>query len=81
LEADVTQMLVRDLPPEVVERLKNRARSNGRSLQKEVRAILEGAARRYTMAEARKVSEGWHERLAGTEHSDSAELIREDRDA
>jgi antitoxin FitA len=77
----VTQMLVRDLPPEVIERLKERARSNGRSLQKEVRAILEGAARTYTMAEAREVSASWHERLAGIEHSDSAELIREDRDA
>ena len=76
----MTQMLVRDLDPEVVERLKERARSNGRSLQKEVRAILEGAARTYTMAEARKVSESWHERLVGIEHSDSAELIREDRD-
>jgi antitoxin FitA len=74
-------MLVRDLPPEVVERLKERARSNGRSLQKEVRAILEGAARTYTMAEAREVSASWHERLAGIEHSDSAELIREARDA
>ncbi len=72
-------MLVRDLPPEVVERLKERARSNGRSLQKEVRAILEGAARTYTMAEAREVTGRWQERLSGTEHSDSAELVREDR--
>ena len=29
-------MLVRDLPPEVVERLKERARANGRTLHKEV---------------------------------------------
>lgn len=77
----MTQMLVRDIDPEVVERLKERARSNGRSLQKEVRAILEGAAETYTMTEAREVSRRWHERLSGMEHSDSAELIREDRDA
>jgi len=77
----VTQMLVRDLPPEVVERLKERARSNGRSLQKEVRAILEGAAETYTPAEARKISEKWRERFAGQKFSDSAELIREDRNA
>lgn len=75
----MTQMLVRDLPPEVVERLKERARSNGRSLQKEVKAILEGAAETYTMSEANEVSRRWHERLGGIEHSDSAELIREDR--
>ena len=74
-------MLVRNLDPEVVERLKERARSNGRSLQKEVRAILEGAAQTYTMAEARAASESWHERFAGRRFSDSAELIREDRDA
>lgn len=76
----MTQMLVRDLDPEVVERLKERARSNGRSLQKEVRAILEGAARTYTMEEAREVTEKWRERFAGREFSDSTELIREDRD-
>lgn len=76
----MTQMLVRDLPPEVVERLKERARSNGRSLQKEVRAILEGAAQTYTMEEAREMSKRWHERLAGVGHSDSTELIRKDRD-
>jgi plasmid stability protein len=74
-------MLVRDLDPEIVERLKERARSNGRSLQKEVRAILEGAARTYTVAEAREVSRRWRERLGRVDHSDSAELIREDRDA
>jgi plasmid stability protein len=76
----VTQMLVRDLPPEVVERLKERARSNGRSLQKEVRAILEGAAETYTMTEAREITGRWQERFAGRKFSDSAELIREDRD-
>lgn len=77
----MTQMLVRDLPPEVVGRLKERARSNGRSLQKEVRAILEGAAETYTMTETREVTRRWQERFAGRKFSDSAELIREDRDA
>lgn len=77
----MTQMLVRDLSDEIVERLKERARSNGRSLQKEVRVILESAASVYTMDEAREVSEAWHERLAGKEYGDSADLIREDRDA
>jgi hypothetical protein len=76
----MTQMLVRDLDPEVVERLKERARSNGRSLQKEVRAILEGAARTYTMAEAREVTERWRGRFTEGRFDDSADLIREDRD-
>lgn len=77
----MTQMLVRDLDPKVVERLKERARSNGRSLQKEVVAILEGAAETYTMEEAWEVSKRWQERFVGQRLSDSAELIREDRDA
>ena len=76
----MTQMLVRDLPPEVVERLKERARSNGRSLQKEVVAILEGAAETYTMGEAREITSRWQERFVGRKLSDSAGLIREDRD-
>jgi plasmid stability protein len=73
-------VLVRDLDPEVVERLKERARSNGRSLQREARAILEGAARTYTMEEAREVTARWRERFTEGEFDDSAELIREDRD-
>jgi plasmid stability protein len=77
----MAQVLVRDLDPEVVERLKDRARQHGRSLQGEVRSILEGAAETYTMSEAREVSREWQERFAGRKFSDSAELIREDRDA
>jgi len=56
----VTQMLVRDLAPEVVERLKERARSNGRSLQKEVRAILGGGGDLYDGG-----GQGGHREVAG----------------
>ncbi len=74
------QMLVRDLDPEVVERLKARARAHGRSLQKEVKSILEEAAATLSMGEAAEAAELWQRRLAGREHSDSAELVREDRE-
>ena len=74
------QMLVRDLDPEVVERLKARARAHGRSLQKEVKSILEEAATTLSTREAAGVAESWQERLAGREYSDSAELVREDRE-
>ena len=77
----MAQVLVRDLDPEVVGRLKEQARQHGRSLQGEVRSILERAAETYTMSEAREVSRRWQERFAGRRFSDSAELIREDRDA
>ena len=76
----MAQMLVRDLDPEVVERLKERARVHGRSLQKEVKAILEEAAATLSLSEAGEVAESWQKRLAGREYSDSAELVREDRE-
>ena len=76
----MSQMLVRDLDPEVVERLKARARMHGRSLQKEVKSILEEAAATLSMGEAAEAAELWQRRLAGREHSDSAELVREDRE-
>jgi plasmid stability protein len=74
------RILIRDLDPATVERLKQRARRHGRSLQKEAKAILEEAANRLSVEEARRVAEDWHRRLAGREFSDSADLIREDRD-
>lgn len=44
----MSQILVRNLSPEVVERLKNRARLNRRSLEAEVREILDDAASRVS---------------------------------
>ena len=76
----MTQVLVRDLDAAVVERLKERARHHGRSLQKEAKAILEAAAAAMTMDEAREVADAWHLRFTDREFSDSAELIREDRE-
>jgi plasmid stability protein len=75
----MAQVLVRDLDSVVVERLKVRAHQHGRSLQSEVKAILEAAAP-ISMSEARRLAEEWQRRLAGRIHGDSSELIREDRD-
>ncbi len=75
----MAQILVRDLTPDTVERLKSHAEQNGRSLQGEVKAILESVAASPTMTEARKIAEEWHRRLAGRMTSDSADLLREDR--
>jgi plasmid stability protein len=73
------QLLVRDLDSAVVERLKQRAKRHGRSLQGEAKAILEAAAT-LRMDEARSIAAEWQRRLAGTMTSDSADLVREDRD-
>lgn len=75
----MAQVLVRDIDPEVLDRLKEQARRNGRSLQGEVKAILEAAAP-MTLDEARRVADRWRRRLAGRMTSDSADLIREDRE-
>ena len=75
------EILVRGLDQKTVKRLKERARISGRSLQQEVKDILERAATILTMDEARRLSERWHRRLAGRSFSDSTELIREDRNA
>ena len=75
------EILVRGLNEKTVKRLKERARISGRSLQQEVKEILERAATTLTMEEARRLSVTWHRRFAGRTFSDSAELIREDRDS
>jgi plasmid stability protein len=77
----MSSILVRGLDPKTIERLKERARLNGRSLQQEVKALLEHAAETLTMREARRLSDQWRRRLGGRSFSDSAHLIREDRDS
>jgi plasmid stability protein len=74
-------ILVRGLNQKTIERLKERARLNGRSLQQEVKALLERAANTLTMPEAGQLSEQWMHRFGGRPMSDSAQLIREDRDS
>ena len=77
----MASILVRRLDEGTVQRLKERARFNGRSLQQEVKAILARTAGMLTMNEARRVSERWGHRLGGRSFSDSVRLIREDRNS
>ncbi|MGA2705205.1 MAG: hypothetical protein ABSH35_29465 [Isosphaeraceae bacterium] len=72
--------LVRGLDDQVYERLKARAVGNNRSLEAELREILVAASKQVSMAEARARAAEIRQRLSGRTHSDSAELIREDRD-
>jgi antitoxin FitA len=71
-------VLVRDVEPEILDALKGRAQGNGRSLQLELKAILEQAAR-VRMADSRAVAAKIRRSLAGGKHSDSAQLLRGDR--
>jgi hypothetical protein len=75
----MAEILVRGLDEKVVENLKKRARRNGRSLQAEVKATLEQDTK-VDMATARRMADRIRRRFKGRTFSDSAELIREDRD-
>ncbi len=76
----MAQVLVRQLDDKVVDRLKKRAKEHGRSLQSEVKTILEEAVPDYEAAWKR--IDGFRKRLkkSGRKFSDSAALVREDRD-
>ena len=71
------QVLVRDLDPDVLERLKRRAASSGRSLQAELKSILEQAAR--PAGDVAVLAARIRRKLSGRDHSDSAEIVALDR--
>jgi hypothetical protein len=73
-------VLVRDLSERDLELLKRRAESSGRSLQAELKRILELAARASDEDAARALAERVSAALAGRSHPHSAALIRKDRD-
>ena len=75
----MANVLVRDLDNGVLKQLKAAAKAHGRSLQAEIHAVLEHAGVR-SLAETRRVSAQWLKRLRTSSHSDSAAVIREDRD-
>ncbi|MCK4911614.1 MAG: Arc family DNA-binding protein [Thermodesulfovibrionales bacterium] len=77
----MAQILVRDLDKGVVESLKRRAKEDGRSLQSEVKFILEQAAHepKVDIVTARKICEEFRRRFKGRRFPDTVELIHEDR--
>ena len=77
----MAQILIRNLDDETVARLKARASQYGRSLQSEVKLIIEEAARQ-NHAQVWEAIHQFRQRLqqSGRAFSDSVELIREDRD-
>ena len=75
----MSQVLVRDLDTATIERLKTRAQRHGRSLQGEMKVILEEAAEQGAI-DPRALAERVQALFAGRHFSDSAELIREDRE-
>lgn len=75
----MAQVLIRDLKNEVVDKLKERAKSRGRSLEAELRQILQAAAETGWAKPALTV-EKVQQMFTGQTFSDSADLQREDRE-
>jgi antitoxin FitA len=76
----MAQVLVRQLNDKVVDRLKKRAKEHGRSLQSEVKTILEDAVPDYERAWKRIDSLRLRLKRSSRKFSNSADLIRENRD-
>jgi antitoxin FitA len=74
----MAQVLIRGLDDKVLKRLKRQAKNNNRSLESELRAIIESAVK-FTSAEWLELSSILRSKLEDREHADSTELIREDR--
>ncbi len=75
----MAQVLVRNLDQKVVENLKQRAANNGRSLQAELKEILEEQARLSNKAEARALAARIRDRIAARPQTDSGASQAEDR--
>jgi antitoxin FitA len=75
----MAKLLVRDLNPEIIERLEARAQAHGRSVQAKAKEHLEAPAP-LPRREALRIAREWQRRLAGRVTGDSADLIREDRE-
>jgi antitoxin FitA len=73
------EVLIRDVDETTLNQLKQRARSHGRSLGVESRLILEQVAKQVDMPTARSLAEQMTRSLQGRTHTDSTELLREDR--
>jgi len=74
----MSQILVRDINPDVVEKLKARARRNRRSLEAELRVIVAEAVEEPAVDRLAEV-ETIRALFAGRAFDDSAKLVCEDR--
>ena len=74
----MARVLIRDLDEGIVEKLKERAARNGRSLQAELQLIVERAAA-VDVIDSRVLAARIRRKLSARKHSDSAVLLAADR--
>ena len=72
-------ILIRGLTIKTINRLKARAAATGRSLQTELKAILENSAAEKSLDELRREAEELSQKFEDRWRGDSVELIRKDR--
>jgi len=76
----MANVFLRDIPEGVLNKLKNIAKAHNRSLQQELRAVLESTADQHLPDVFQKASELRKElRKKAVRFKDSAKLLREDR--
>ncbi len=75
----MAQVLIRNLPESVIEAHRARAKTHGRSLEQELRDLIEKAVP-YTPEERLAVALRFQSQTPPGPRSDPVELIREDRD-
>ena len=78
----MADIIIRDLNPDVMERLEDLAKRHGLSVEEEVKDIIESVvpSPASSLTDPLEISDYWHQRLAGRMTSDNADLIREDRE-
>ena len=72
-------ILIRNLDEETTKRLKARAAANRRSLQAEVKELIERSAYEKSFEELRADLEAFSRRFKGRKMTETVKLIREDR--
>ena len=76
----MTNVLIRNIPEEVLDKLRNMAKSHKRSLQQELRVVLEKTADQSSPDIFQKASDLRRKlRKKAVRFTDSATLLREDR--
>jgi plasmid stability protein len=73
-------ILVRDVDKATIRKLKARAAKNGRSLQTEIKDILERSAEEMTNRQLYEAAVEFSKRFETRRLTNSVELIREDRE-
>lgn len=79
-EAAMPDILIRDVDPDVLERLKQHAKLRNRSVQAELSEIVAEAARRPTPDEVHALFAECQSRFDGSLLPSSLDMLREDRD-